>query len=195
MSRDRSCDVSVVVPFRDDEEVIGAAIKSLADHLREHALGFEILAVDEDSGDNSHAVLALIRAAHPELHPVLRILQAPGRGRDRGYGHGARHARGRVLLLIDPHQAREPIDAFASAYEQVLRGERDVVVAERFVVAHRTRSWPALDGIRGSGHQFQRRLVRRARGRRLAVEPRGAGGRGRAPWGRLLSALSYTLTY
>lgn len=193
MSRDRSYDVSVVVPFNDDEEVIGTALKTLVAHLQAQSLTFEILAVDEDSGDNSHSVLDLLRAAHPELRLALRILQAPGRGRARGYEYGARHARGRILWMIEPRTALQSLAAFDWVYQQVLRGERDVVVEASFAVAHRTRSWPALDGIRGSGDRFHRRLVRRARTRRLAVEPRAqrAGGRIRAPLGRLLSALSF----
>ena len=193
MSRDRSCDVSVVVPFNDDEEVIGTAVKALATHLQAQSLDFELLAVDEDSRDNSHSLLDLLRAAHPELRLALRILQAPGRGRARGYEYGARHARGRILWLIDPRTALQSLAAFEQAYQQVLCGERDVVIEACFAVAHRTRSWPALDGIRGSGDRFHRRLVRRARMRRLAVEPRAQrpADRIRAPLGRLLSALSF----
>lgn len=194
MSRDRICDVSVVVPFNDDEEVIGTAIKYLAHQLQKRGLDFEILAVDEDSGDNSHALLSLIRTTHPELGEALYILQAPGRGRDRGFEHGARHARGRVLWLLDPHTALAPPAPLLLAYEQICRGERDMVMGEHFIVAHRTRSWPALDGIRGSGHRLQRKLVRRARQRRLTVEPRPRA-HTQAPFGRLLSALSYALTY
>ena len=58
-------DVSAVVPFGDDEDVIGASVQRIAALLRELGLGFEILAVDENSGDNSHAVLALLRKQVP----------------------------------------------------------------------------------------------------------------------------------
>ena len=70
-------DVSVVLPFGDDEDVIGTAVRRVASHLREHGLSFELIAVDEDSGDNSHAVLALLRSDFGEL----RISHAAGRGR------------------------------------------------------------------------------------------------------------------
>ena len=56
-------DVSVVVPFADDEDVIGTAVRRLASHLTEREISFEIIAVDEDSGDNSHAILALLTGA------------------------------------------------------------------------------------------------------------------------------------
>ena len=46
-------DVSVIMPFGDDEEAVGVAVRRTAEHLRGLALRFEILAIDEDSGDNS----------------------------------------------------------------------------------------------------------------------------------------------
>ncbi len=69
-------DVSVILPFGDDEEAVGIAVRGTGEHLRGLGLGFEILAIDEDSGDNSHAVLALLRAEVPEL----RVTHASGKG-------------------------------------------------------------------------------------------------------------------
>ena len=91
MGSPRTYDVSVIVPFRDDEDLIGTAVDRIASHLRSLKVSFEILAVDEDSGDNSHAVLALLRTHFPEL----RVSQALGPG--RGFGAGARRAQGRTL--------------------------------------------------------------------------------------------------
>ena len=53
-------DISVVIPFADDEERIGLAVRRVAEALRAAGRTFEIIAVDEHSGDNSHAVLALM---------------------------------------------------------------------------------------------------------------------------------------
>lgn len=46
-------DVSVVLPFGDDEEAVGIAVKRTAEHLRHLGLSFEILAIDEDSDRKS----------------------------------------------------------------------------------------------------------------------------------------------
>src|SRR5215217_266232 len=81
-------DVSVILPFGDDEEAVGIAVRRTAEHLRGLGLRFEILAIDEDSGDNSHAVLALLRAEVPEL----RVTHAPGRGRGIDAGAGRAQA-------------------------------------------------------------------------------------------------------
>src|SRR5262249_17995876 len=68
-------EVSVVVPFRDDEERVGALARRLAGHLRALGLSFELLFVDEDARDNSVALLLLLRDR--EL-PELRVLTASG---------------------------------------------------------------------------------------------------------------------
>ncbi|WP_428263196.1 glycosyltransferase [Haliangium sp.] len=197
MLQSRDLDVSVVLPFGDHEDVIGAAVQGLARHLSERGLQFEILAIDQDAGDNSQAILALVKAKDPLLERNLRVLCAPGRGRERGYEYGARRARGRILWLLEPEAAMAPLSTFDEAYRQISVGERDVVVREgRFALAHRARSGPALDGLKGLGGRFHYRLVHQARARGLAVEPSPRGWR-RTPRAlrRLLAAFSHGLTY
>jgi glycosyltransferase involved in cell wall biosynthesis len=164
-------DVSVIVPFGDDEDLIGSAIHRLAGHLRDLGLNFEILAVDEDSGDNSHAVLALLRVQVPEL----RVLHAPGRG--RAFDTGIARAQGHVLWMIEPTAAVQPHAGFVRALEQIRGDGKDAaVVRGRFAVAHRTRAFAIAAGLRGTGDVYYRRLARRlaARGLRLDVHLGGA---------------------
>lgn len=197
MLQSGNLDVSVVLPFGDHEDVIGTAVQRVAAYLDERGLAFEILAVDDDSGDNSHAVLALVRSGNPRLAHVTEILTVPARSRQHGYEYGVLRARGAVIWLLDPHAAAGDLVPFDGAYQRVEAGERDVVVHKRrFSIVHRIRSGPLLSGIKGHGGQFHSRLAQRARGRGLAVEPAEAGWRSR-PGGirRLLSALSHGLTY
>jgi hypothetical protein len=157
-------DVSVILPFSDDEEVIGRACRRIARHLRQLGARFELLAVDEDSGDNSHAVLALVRGEVPELK-VLVVDDA-----ERGFAEGARQARGRVLWLVTPRAGISPLAPFARAWRHVLSGACDVAVVHgRFAVCHRTRCLPVVESLRG-GEGFMRRLAKRASARRLEVE-------------------------
>src|SRR5215475_7944380 len=99
MSERPRFDLSVILPFGDDEEAVGITVKRTAEYLRSLGLSFEILAIDEDSGDNSHAVLALLRAEVPEL----RVTHAPGRG--RGVDVGVARAQGTLLLVSTPDVA------------------------------------------------------------------------------------------
>jgi glycosyltransferase involved in cell wall biosynthesis len=160
-------EISVVVPFADDEEAIGTAIQRLADHLRTLDRPFEILAVDEDSGDNSHAVLALLRAQVPEL----RVVHAPGRG--RGTDAGASRAQGRILWIIDPDVALGTLAPAGPAVDLITAGTVDAVVVHgHFIIANRVRALPSIAGLRGSRDARRRRLARRlaAHGLRLDVQ-------------------------
>ena len=157
-------DISVIIPFSDDEEVIGRACRKVARHLRELGAQFEILAVDEDSGDNSHAVLALVRSEVAELKVIVSV------DADRGFAEGARQARGRVLWLVTPKSAISALAPFARAWRQVVSGGADVALVHgRFAVCHRTRCLPVVEALR-SGEGMTQRLAKRAAARRLEVE-------------------------
>src|SRR5258707_14928379 len=128
-------DVSVILPFGDDEEAVGIAVKRTAEHLRGLAMSFEILAIDEDSGDNSHAVLALLRAEVPEL----RVTHAPGRG--RGVEVGAGRAQGTLIVVSTPDVASASLDGVGDACRRLLDGNGDAEVAlARYTIAHRVRA-------------------------------------------------------
>jgi hypothetical protein len=158
-------DVSVILPFADHDDVIGAACGRLARHLSELGPSFEILAVDEASGDNSHAVLGLLRRSLPPLRIVAGA--RPG----RGFTIGSACARGRVLWLIEPHSGLRSLAPFGRAHARVARGELDLaVVRGRFAVARRDRALGLVHDVHGSGAAFERRLVRQAQTRRLLVE-------------------------
>ena len=171
-------DVSAILPFGDDEDVIGAAVQRVATFLRGLGLAFEILAVDENSGDNSHAVLALLRAQVPEL----RVAHAPGRG--RGFDTGVARAQGRAVWLIAPTAAMMPVAGFARALEQIRddgpTGKDAAVIRGRYAVVHRTRALDVASGLRGIGDVYFRKLAKRlaARGLRIDVQlTAGAPGR------------------
>ncbi len=182
-------EISVVVPFADDEDAIGTAIHRIADHLRPLELPFEILAVDEDSGDNSHAVLALLRAQVPEL----RVVHAPGRG--RGADAGAARAQGRILWIIDPDVAlvAGALAPAAAAFASITAGSVDAVVVHgHHVIANRMKALPAVSGLRASRDARRRRLARRMaqHGLRLDVQMIGAGPPPRAPRARFFGLLA-----
>ena len=183
MSQAVRTDVSVVLPFGDDEEVIGAAVRTVAIELRTRGLGFEILAVDEDAGDNSHAVLALLRAEVSEL----RVTHAPGRG--RGVEVGSTRAQGRVLFIVTPHVAVGGVADAVDALEQFIGSlagsetdnARDAEIAiGRYTIAHRMRALPAITGSRVIGEALHRRLAKRFQVKGLRVLITGGGGASRA---------------
>ena len=165
MRSDRSPDVSVVVTFAEHEEVVGSAVRRLAQHLSALNLSFEIVAVDQGTMDNSRSVLALLRKDISQLH--LASSETP----DRAVYAGAVRALGRVLWVIDVDAALAPLAPFARAYRRIARGTLDIVAVQgRFTVCYRSRCLDAISLARGTGDRFQRSLFRRARPRQLATE-------------------------
>src|SRR3954447_14710792 len=164
MSERPRFDISVILPFGDDEEAVGVAVRRTAEHLRGLGLAFEILAIDEDSGDNSHAVLALLRAEVPEL----RVTHASGRG--RGVDVGASRAQGTLIAVSTPDIASGSLDGIGDACRRLLAGEGDAEVAlARYTVAHRVRGLVAFRGARLLGAAMHRRLAKRLQVRQLSV--------------------------
>ena len=163
-------DVSVLFPFGDDEDWIGSAVLRLADHLGQLDLTFEVLAIDESSGDNSHAILTLLGSKVPSLKVVTGA--EPG----QGFAIGASKARGNILWLIEPVNAARSLSAFGRAYGRVCRAELDVaVVRGRFAVVKRALCAGLVGSLRGQGAAFERRLARRAHRRGHAVEAYAIG--------------------
>jgi hypothetical protein len=171
MSEGARFDVSVILPFGDDEEAVGIAVRRTAEYLRALSLSFEILAIDEDSGDNSHAVLALLRADVPEV----RVTHAPGRG--RGVDVGAARAQGTLLIVSTPDVASASLDGVGEACRRLLAGDGDAEIAlGRFTVAHRIRSLTAFRGARLVGAAMHRRLIKRLQVRDLVLRVAGPTG-------------------
>ncbi len=164
----QAVDLSILLPFGDDEEIIGPAVRRCAHAVRALGLSFELLGVDEDSGDNSHAVLALLRGEVPEL----RVIHAPGR--HRGVDSGAARAAGRALLILTPTGAMSPLDGLAEALERVRLELCDAEVAVgRFTVVDRQKAMPALRGARLPGESMHRRLAKRLQLQQLRVHMGG----------------------
>ena len=98
-------DVSVVIPARNEESYIAAALASVA--AQDYALDrIECVVVDNGSEDGTGAAARAYAAAHPELDIVVVGEPAAGIGRAKNRGGGA--ARGRVLIFLDADSRMAP---------------------------------------------------------------------------------------
>ena len=161
-------DVTVVLRTRDDEERVGHALRRIAEHLRAHKWSYELLVADEDSGDNTVAIAALLHRSFPEVE-VLHT--AAG----EGYYTGSQRARGRAILLLDA-RCEAPLSALGFALGRLDAGTDVVSVGgtnrARYLVMRRTRAWRAFDALVADAAGFVRRA--RALGLKCLVthEPR-----------------------
>ncbi len=158
-------DVSVLLPFRDHEHLVGSACRRLAEHFRSAGMTLEIIAVDQGSGDNSEPVLHLLRSEIPEL----RVISG------RGYAAAARLARGQALLLVSPERAAEGLsDSSVTGVQEVLSGQLDMKLLDDKLLVCASSSCTALVMAAPSRHRnIERKLLQNGRSRGLSVRSYG----------------------
>ena len=150
-----SPEISVVFSVRDDEELVGHQVRTVANHLDSLGLAFEIVAVNDGSVDNSMPMLELLAMRMPEL----RIVRASAAG--RAFLRGASEARGAVLVLVE---ASRPVSLgpLAWALSRLAAGREAVILRGRYIVARRLRALPVIVRATGPGLLFERVFERRA---------------------------------
>lgn len=164
-------DISIILPVRDEENTVAALVRCAAgvdEHVRfpeeRSPPTFEILAIDERSGDNTLAVLSVL---HGQL-PNLRTLQDVEIG--RAIRRASRVARGIAWLVLD--HAIDPTLA-GWALSQVLSGQRAAIVPGELLAVDRAAGSEALRNLTGGLVSAQYAVVRhlRARGEAAAFSP------------------------
>ncbi|MES1166039.1 MAG: glycosyltransferase [Verrucomicrobiota bacterium] len=182
----KGIDISVVLSVRDDEDLVGHQVRTIATHLRSLRLVFEIVAINDGSRDNSLAILALLSARLPEL----RLVRASAAG--RAFLRGAAEARGAVVVLCD---ASRPLclGPLGWALGRLAAGREAVILRGRYIVARRLLALPIIVRATGPGLLFERVFEQRARDLGIDVvgsRPAETGGVARflAPVLRFLAA-------
>jgi glycosyltransferase involved in cell wall biosynthesis len=105
--------VSVIVPARNEEACLAACIESLLAQPNVQSNvqsdgAFEIIVVDDHSTDRTREIARSFsdREVHSEVHPKVRVIEAPTlpagwTGKNNAVIAGARAARGEWLLFTD----------------------------------------------------------------------------------------------
>jgi dolichol-phosphate mannosyltransferase len=99
-------ELSVVVPVFNERDNIPPLLAEIATALRGKA-DFEIVYVDDDSTDDSRAVLAAQKAAYPELRVLHHVSRS---GQSTAVWNGVRAARGQWIATLDGDGQNDPAD-------------------------------------------------------------------------------------
>ena len=116
--------VSVVIPCRNEEGNIQAAVERLPKLGRET----EILFCDDKSTDNTRAEVARMIKLYPEKN--IRLLEGPGICKSRNVWTGFDAAKGEILVILDADLAVMPeemprfIDAIVENRGEFINGSR-----------------------------------------------------------------------
>jgi dolichol-phosphate mannosyltransferase len=99
-------ELSVVVPVFNERDNIPPLLAEIAAALR-GTVDFEIVYVDDDSSDDSRAVLAAQKASYPELRVLHHVSRS---GQSTAVWNGVRAARGSWIATLDGDGQNDPAD-------------------------------------------------------------------------------------
>ncbi|HEX7500379.1 MAG TPA: glycosyltransferase [Polyangia bacterium] len=178
--------LSVIVPVRDVEDSIGRDVRSLAAHLRERGIAFEILAASDGSCDTSLTLLRFLGTEIPELS-VFGLARS-----GRAFRRAVTRAQGDAVLLWEADRdATFPYAVLGWALSK-LATKAAVIVRGRFVLAYRLRALPILLATSRRWDDYEARFERQAADLRLDLEIVGQRSprRSRRLWAPVLRILS-----
>ncbi len=148
-------DISVVIPFYNEEDNLAPLYDSLKATLENLDLSYEILFVDDGSDDGGAARVR----AFEHSDPCVRLLEfARNFGQTAAISAGFEHARGEVIIPMDADLQNDPVD-IPRILERLAEGH-DVVSCWR-----RERQDPFLTRVLPS--RLANRLISRLSGVRL----------------------------
>ncbi len=134
---DRLPVLSLVIPAHNEAEGIASTLRAFAGRLRQEAIPFEIVVVDDHSTDGTATALANLI---PEL-PELRRVENPRSG---GFGHaviaGLEAFAGDAVCIVMADASDDPGDV-VTYYREIERGV-DCVFGSRFVRGARVVDYP-----------------------------------------------------
>lgn len=147
--------LSIVIPARNEEGIIGQTITALRDHLDEAGIRtFEILVVDDGSRDGTHEVVAAEHARDPRL----RVLRNTGRnGFGRAVTFGLNHFTGDAVIIYMADASDSPADVVK--YYYILRDEADCAFGSRFIRGSKVVNYPRFKLIINRIANFVIRLM------------------------------------
>jgi dolichol-phosphate mannosyltransferase len=130
---------SVLIPAYNEEKNIIPTLETLAAALRAEAIPFELLVVNDNSTDNTVAVIEEQAKEIPEIHLVHNW---PPGGLGRAIRCGLHHYRGDVLAVVMADSSDNPVDV-VRCYRKIEEGY-DCVFGSRFMKGGSVTHYPPV---------------------------------------------------
>ena len=130
---------TVLIPAYNEEKNIVPTIDSLAATLREEGIPFELLIVNDNSKDDTVAVVEARREEIPEIHLVHNT---PPGGLGRAVRCGLQHFKGDVVAIVMADSSDSPQDVVA-CYRKIEEGY-DCAFGSRFRRGSKVSQYPPV---------------------------------------------------
>lgn len=155
-SSDRSVEVSVILPTYNERENIPIICWLLMETLNAHfnigesdPTAYEILVVDDASPDGTQDVVRQLQDAYD--HDRIRLYTRPGKlGLGTAYKFGLKHAKGKLIVLMDADLSHHPKYLPRFLREQA-RTDADIVSGTRYKLGGGVYGWDAKRKITSKG--------------------------------------------
>jgi len=111
-------DISIVIPFHNEEESLRVLIPSLMEMIRFFTKSFEVILVDDASTDSSVEIVKM----YQEQYPIIKLIRLPKRGGQTGcYKEAFQQAKGLYIIRMDADLQDDPKD-LPKFIEKINRG-------------------------------------------------------------------------
>ena len=129
--------LSVVIPAHNEAGSIGQTVESFAARLDEERIDYEVLVVDDASGDGTAGIVRALAAENPRVRCERSVLP-PGFG--HAVRHGLSHYRGDAVAIVMADASDSPEDLIS--YYRVLEDGYDCAFGTRFAHGSRLEGYP-----------------------------------------------------
>ena len=147
-------DLTVIIPTFKEEANIRNIITEVDTVFRNNALNGEILVVDDNSPDNTIAIVNELKKIQPNLSLLVRTSD---HGLSQSVADGFLHASSDVFFVIDADMSHPPA-LIPKMYEEIQAGN-DVVIGSRYMEGGGIKKWPLKRRVISKGATFLGRLL------------------------------------
>lgn len=142
-------DVSVILPTYNERENIPIICFLLMETLDDYGATYEIIVVDDGSPDGTQDVVRQLQDSYD--HERIRLFTRPGKlGLGTAYRFGLKHARGKLVVLMDADLSHHPKYLPDFLREQA-RTDADIVSGTRYKLGGGVYGWDAKRKITSKG--------------------------------------------
>lgn len=130
--------LSLIIPTYNEEENIAFLLGEVSRYLDDKKIPFELIVVDDDSKDQTAALVSVCQKNNARIHLFVRKNE---KGIGSALMYGFQHAAGDILipLMADRCDALDDIDLL---YVTMAKETYDVVFTNRFKKKQHTRDYP-----------------------------------------------------